>query len=410
MSNTERVIVLGAGLHCVCSALALEEAGKRVLLVDQASGCLQRASLRNEGKIHLGFVYANDPTFRTSALMLEAALAFSRLLDTWMGAPIDWSGLRSREFTYLVMRDSLVPAESVLASWRRLDETFQKEAGRDGAPYLGRTLDRLLKSEVSHADHQRFVAPGVVAAAVDTEETAIDPVGLRDLLEARIARSARIATRYCHRVEAIARTPAGFRLEGRRTDGSRWQQDADTVVNCLWDGRLRLDEQLGVVPTRPWVYRLKYRLLGTLPRALWNMPSLTLVLGPCGDLVVRPEGQVYVSWYPVCLKGWSSEVSAPSSWASACEGRTDPQQARALARDALAAFDCIVPGLLGGKIETVDAGVIFSWGRTDIDDPISELHRRDSIGITAVDGYYSINTGKLTCAPLFARQLVDLMG
>jgi hypothetical protein len=51
--------------------------------------------------------------------------------------------------------------------------------------------------------------------------------------------------------------------------------------------------------------------------------------------------------------------------------------------------------------------VIVCWGATDIDDPSSELHRRRDIGVHDHDGYFSIDTGKLTCAPLFATELAD---
>jgi hypothetical protein len=59
----------------------------------------------------------------------------------------------------------------------------------------------------------------------------------------------------------------------------------------------------------------------------------------------------------------------------------------------------------------VDAGVIFSWGEShiDVDDPGSELHQRHAIGVHAHDGYFSIDTGKFTCAPLFASHLLDAL-
>ena len=58
--TSENVAVLGAGLQGACVALELARRGYRVLLIDQSSGCMQRASLASEGKIHLGLVYAND--------------------------------------------------------------------------------------------------------------------------------------------------------------------------------------------------------------------------------------------------------------------------------------------------------------------------------------------------------------
>ena len=70
----------------------------------------------------------------------------------------------------------------------------------------------------------------------------------------------------------------------------------------------------------------------------------------------------------------------------------------------------MLPPLTGFKIQTVDAGIIAAWGATDIDDPRSALHERHEIGVHDHDGWFSVDTGKLTTAPLFAQQLVDLVG
>ena len=105
--TAEPVIVLGAGLAGVCTALALRRRGRRVTILDQAADCLQRASLRNEGKIHLGLVYANDPSARTATLMLEAAFQFDRIVEGLVGAPVDWAPLRSSPFRYAVLPGSL---------------------------------------------------------------------------------------------------------------------------------------------------------------------------------------------------------------------------------------------------------------------------------------------------------------
>ena len=52
-------------------------------------------------------------------------------------------------------------------------------------------------------------------------------------------------------------------------------------------------------------------------------------------------------------------------------------------------------------------GVIVAWGRTDIDDPTSELHRRYEIGVTSNGGYHSVDPGKLTMTPYFAGICAD---
>jgi glycine/D-amino acid oxidase-like deaminating enzyme len=53
--------VLGAGIMGCCLALELAQRGRRVDLLDLAPAPMTGASLHNEGKLHLGFVYAKDP-------------------------------------------------------------------------------------------------------------------------------------------------------------------------------------------------------------------------------------------------------------------------------------------------------------------------------------------------------------
>ena len=71
------IAVLGAGLQGTCVALELAARGRRVDLYDRQSACLTGASLANEGKIHLGYVYANDASRRTARAMTRGALCFA---------------------------------------------------------------------------------------------------------------------------------------------------------------------------------------------------------------------------------------------------------------------------------------------------------------------------------------------
>ena len=52
---------------------------------------------------------------------------------------------------------------------------------------------------------------------------------------------------------------------------------------------------------------------------------------------------------------------------------------------------------------SVKGGAIVAWGKTDIYDPASELHRRFEIGVTSEGRFHSVDPGKLTMAPYFAE-------
>jgi hypothetical protein len=181
------------------------------------------------------------------------------------------------------------------------------------------------------------------------------------------------------------------------------------VVNCLWEGRLAIDATMGIAPPRPWIYRLKYGVHGTLPAGAPLPPSTTIVLGPYGDVVRHAGGRIYASWYPDCLAGTSTDLTTPPSWASATAGTAAPDVLDALATATVKALAEHVPAVQGLQVDLVAAGVIVAWGETDIDELDSELHRRHAIGVHDHGDYLSVDTGKLTTAPLFAQRVADLL-
>jgi len=403
---TSEVLVLGAGIQGVCAALALAYSGHRVIVIDAADDCMQRASMRNEGKVHLGFVYANDPSARTPELMLDASLAFGDLLERWIGRSLPWNRLRSRPFTYLVLDDSMLPPHAIFDAYARLQQVYED---RRPARYVGTTLESLY-AEVDVAELGDSLAHTRIAAAARTAEVAVDPALLRRELREALHAHPCITTRFGYAVHEATRSSGGFTVSGTRSDGHTWSTCGPVVVNCLWDHRIALDAQLGIQPSHPWVYRLKYRVTGELPVGLAHQSSLTMVLGRYGDLVAHPGRPAYLSWYPACIAGWDTSVSPPQAWHRACIGDDRRPQALAIARATVAAMAEIVPALADFRIGTVDAGVIVARGSTDIDDPESELHARADIGVHSHDGWFSIDTGKLTTAPRFAQQLATMLG
>ena len=185
--------------------------------------------------------------------------------------------------------------------------------------------------------------------------------------------------------------------------------DSGILVNCLWESRLHFDGQLGIHPDRKWVYRLKHRILGKAPSHIASLDSFTCVLGAFGDLVNYDQDLTYLSWYPACMSGWSSEINTPGVWEDACNGKLNLEENKVWIYKALQEMDNFLPGMNKFDVRHIDAGIIFSWGKTDIVDMQSELHQRHNIGVNQHDGYFSIDTGKFTSAPLFANNLKQLI-
>ena len=144
MSDLETgVLVLGAGLQGAGVALELAARGISVTLLERDAVAVNRASLRNEGKIHLGLIYANDPSLGTALLQLEGALRFRSILGRWLGANAGWLST-STPFHYLVARDSLLAPDALAAHYRAVEAGCRERLGEDSAlDYLGARPDRL---------------------------------------------------------------------------------------------------------------------------------------------------------------------------------------------------------------------------------------------------------------------------
>ena len=98
------IAIIGGGLQGIGLAIELSMRGFRVELFEKRVVCLSQASLNNEGKIHLGFVFANDRSLETARLMSRGAFRFAPVLERWLESKIDFK--ISLPFHYVVHRDS----------------------------------------------------------------------------------------------------------------------------------------------------------------------------------------------------------------------------------------------------------------------------------------------------------------
>ncbi len=399
------VCVIGAGLTGAVAALELARAGIGVALVERDPLAMNRASLRNEGKVHLGFVFAKDATFATARLMLDGALSFRGILQQVLGARAGTLAL-STPFIYLVARDSLLAPDELETRYAAIEGLYGEKlrACRDG-DYLGRRPASLFR-RLHLAELEPRIRADDLIGAFQTEELAIDTLELARLVRAAIAEAPTIRFLPRHTVDGVERRAGGFRVTGAGPKGA-WSLDADQVINASWENRFRIDRTIGIEHAPGYLHRLKYRVIARLPQRLRDGPSTTMVLGPYGDVVVRPDGTAYFSWYPLGLQGWTHDLAPPESWSAPCRGDLDPATAAATARALLDAIDRWYPGAAEAEPLAIDAGAIVAYGDSDVDDPKSGLHDRTRVGVLSRDGYHSVDPGKLTTAPWFGLRAAE---
>lgn len=402
-----RVGVLGGGLQGCCTALALAARGIDVTLFDRNDRLLSRAAIANEGKIHLGYMYANDTSHATARMMIRGALAFAPFFARHLGLSAEAMTV-SRPAAYVVHRDSQRTVEQVstyLATVHGLIREVSQDSQDSQDAYFGRDLSAEPRMW-SAAEREAEFDPEVALAAFDTPEVAIDPVTLAAAVRERVMAEPRISVRLEHEVLDVGDSDGAPEVT-LATSGGSFSERFDHVVNALWDGRIAINEKRGLRPNRPWLHRLKYGVSFRLPAGARLPPSATFVSGPFGEVVSYDDGLTYLTWYPVCLQAISGDVTPPE-WPTY---PAEPLRSQLL-EGTLEAMAQFVPSLRSLDVTElqdviVKGGVIVAWGQTDIYDPASELHRRFEIGVTSEGRFHSVDPGKLTMAPYFAEVCAD---
>jgi len=394
-----RVAVLGGGFQGCCTAVELARRGARVTLYDRNSILLAGAATASEGKIHLGYTYASDRSLATARTLLRGALSFAPLMQRYIDANVPLAA--SQPFLYAVHRDSQVQVEDFATYLAATHSLMDAAAGRDS--YFGIDL-RVAPKRLTQAALESQFDSAYVTAAFDTPEIAIDTIAMAMSTRRRIVEDPRIEVRTGREITAVKDDGAHLRVYSTATKSD--DADSDTfngVVNALWDGRLVIDATRGVHPGRKWIHRFKHGIRFRLADTA-NLPSVTIVLGPFGDVVDYGDGSYYVSWYPACMTAHSQTLSPPA-WPTEPD---DSLRSRILT-ESFSAMGAIIPRLGSVRPENivVKAGVIVAWGSTDIDDHASELHRRSEIGVHSYGSFHSIDPGKLTMAPHFAEVCAD---
>lgn len=391
-----RVAVIGGGIQGITVALELSRRGIGVELLESRHSLMEGASRHNEGKIHLGFVYANDSSLRTARLQVRGAGSFCELMRAWLGPAFD-SVPTSTFFNYVVHEQSLLSPQELHIAYKGISALIHRECA-DGA-YFGLEdpgqIDRFGPEELVGSS-------GTPARAVfSTREIAVEPDSLADLIVNKVTDTDNVDIRLGAHVtrvdrgsrEVIVSVPDG----NPRSIGM-----FDHVINCAWDGRPEIDASVGLLPPAPWSHRMKYFLKANTS---FELPSSTIVLGPFGDIVQFRNGDQYLSWYPSGLRGWTSGLRSPR-WPV----RPSNEDALETATEILRHLAVVVPDvarLSPAEVE-VRGGPIYALGNTDVDDPRSRLHQRWEVGPITVEGWYhSVDTGKYTTAPLFAVDVAD---
>lgn len=398
MSRPRSVAVLGAGILGACTALGLARRGLRVSLFDAAAAPFSGASRWNEGKIHLGHLYANDPGLGTARRLLPGGLAFRGLVESLLGLSLR-DACTDHDDTFAVHRESVVSVDSMSAYLEAATALVREHPAARG--YLA-DVSRARVARLDAATLARHYDAARVQAAFRVPERSVDTQWLADRFVEALAAEPRIEARMATRIGSVHRVHVDALLEVRGEHGELGRYDA--VVNALWEGRPALDVSFGLPPPPPRShrYRVSAFVHSTTPL---DLQSSVLVTGPFGDVKRYSPRHFYVSWYPAGLLAHGDGIAPPPTPVPL------PAERASIAEAIFRGLGAQVPQVAAlaapGNDVRIEGGWVYALGTGLLSDARSALHRRDRVGIERSGRYYSVDTGKYSIAPWLAAQLVD---
>lgn len=403
-----KIAVLGGGFQGACVALELAARGLEVDLYDENNSIITQAGVVNEGKIHLGLTYANDPTLRTAELMINGALHFMKNINRWI--EMDESSVSlSQPFYYGICNDTIVSEDVINSYFHEVEYIYREMKESLKLNYLCDESSVVFK-KLNDKETDNIFFRNKILSAYKTIEKAVDVQKLASILRARILGSKNINFICQARVGKVENERNRLKVYYHK-DKHDYVNLYDRVVNSLWHNRLKIDASLGIVPNNDWLYRYKVGIRFKCIDYISNLPSVTLALGPFGDIVNYGDQKFYISWYPSGMTDSSKEIQPPD-WNGIYtpDKQLSVMQKREIFYNSLEALSSIIPGMQKIKRDqiidiNIRGGIIFSWGKTDIDDIDSELHKRYEVGVHSYRNYHSIDTGKYSLAPLFAVEV-----
>jgi glycine/D-amino acid oxidase-like deaminating enzyme len=394
-----RIAVLGAGILGSCAALFLARAGCRVTLVDAAARPVSGASRWNEGKIHLGHLYAADPSLATARHVLPGSLAFRRLLEECTGRSID-SMTTGEGDIYLCHRESVVSPDEHWQYLQAVDALVRSQAG---------TGDYLV--ELSAARSQRL-SPASLACLTDaaeivagfrTPERSVSTTRVAALLEQAVEAEDAITLAMNRRVTSVV--PAGKGSGSWAVTTQAGELDGfDGVVNALWQGRLAIDRTVGLAAPTSFSNRYRRALFIRTSEPL-DIPSALVSVGPFGDIKNFGGVEFYISWYPAGLAAYSTEIEPPP-----VPELSAPERAE-LIDEVFERLGALLPRIKRIRDVTesirVEGGWVYAAGQGQLSDRNSSLHYRSEFDIQQIGSYFSIDTGKYCTAPWLAKRVAE---
>jgi hypothetical protein len=246
-------IVIGAGIAGLSAANKQAQLGKTAAIFEQRSEFMQGASIRNPGRMGLGYHYADLPT---AIFYLNATLAFVKKykklgLDFRLGAETIPETHPMRNGRYFVPKNSLVPAAKLADIYSALREEYRRKVKEDPDNEVFGSPDNFYNM-LSLDEYKDDINPGNISLAIETREQLLDVPQFREYLISQVTHSDKIKSFVNATVTNIELTPDGeyFIITVKQGEETK-KFAAPHLINASWESTDKLNKTLGILMEPP---------------------------------------------------------------------------------------------------------------------------------------------------------------
>ncbi|MZR31636.1 NAD(P)/FAD-dependent oxidoreductase [Sneathiella litorea] len=402
-----RIAILGAGIMGSSLAILLARRGANVTLFEGGGAPMMGASRWNEGKIHLGYVYAGDPTLASARHVLSGGISFAPIVSEILQTDIRPYSTTEDDL-FVLHQDSVVDKAEFKGFLKKLDEIAGSHP--DAGDYFG-NLSGYSSLELTTKEIEPIANPETTVSAFRVPERSVQTEVIAGLYCAALGNDKKITLETGCTVTNVSPQDmdnGSWSVTCDTADGKKTFEEFDSVINALWHGRMDIDAKVGIPPSGTWSNRYRVSLFAKTNRVV-KTPSAFVAVGAFGDVKNYDDRSFYLSWYPAGLLLDSIDVLPKTPDPLTVEQKNIiTENVRSGLATVLIGADEIFDAAQDIRVE---GGFVFAQGRGSIAERSSTLHSRDKFGITRKGRYYSIDTGKYSSAPELATILVkELMG
>lgn len=381
-----------------CTALLLARKGADVTLFEAKPQILLGASRWNEGKIHLGYLYSGDASLKTARQLITGGLRFRSLIEEITGTVL--RDVTQEDDLYLVHKDSVVSPDQVNQYFKKLTKILCDHPDKDS--YWGSIVTKT-SAWLSEEALEKLSNPEYVRAGFMAPERSVCTQFIADSLSDAVYSEPRIEVRTSCRVVGATQSEERVGNQYHIDAGSDFEAFSH-VVNCLWEGRPKVDSTIGVHNLNQPSLRYRCSLFVRTSKEV-SFPSAVICTGPFGDIKSYTPHKFYLSWYP------SGLLSSTNDVLNVREPSLTDTDKSLIVKDTFKNLGSVLPAtreiLEASTSISVEGGWVFANGRGLLSDPSSTLHKRHLVGVDRTDQWYSVDTGKYSLAPWLAQNIAE---